>query len=273
MLSINNNLMAANTATALTSHYGRLQTSTQRLMIDSKFQAMGDEIDHIARATDFNGVKLLCTKMITWYTDEERFVVTDPGSVSNLVLPAGNTGNPVLRNITATKYIDEANPAKKISVNLTAAAGIKSSTGNLQLKSVNGTTTEYTLGDTKFSATTVNALGDANNPVFIYDHGTWSVRDDNHYDDTPNTTIPPYGEPTFSTGGQRLVASAFDPDATVYFSLDDKESGRINLQTIEDTYKKEIAGITVDTGKNTYKIDRNIVEINADTADYTATYL
>ena len=32
--------------------------STQRLMIDSEFQAMGAEIDRIARATDFNGIHL-----------------------------------------------------------------------------------------------------------------------------------------------------------------------------------------------------------------------
>ncbi len=33
--------------------------STQRLMIDSEFQAMASEINRIARATDFNGIKLL----------------------------------------------------------------------------------------------------------------------------------------------------------------------------------------------------------------------
>lgn len=33
--------------------------STQRLMIDSEFQAMASEIDRIANATDFNGIKLL----------------------------------------------------------------------------------------------------------------------------------------------------------------------------------------------------------------------
>ncbi len=33
--------------------------STQRLMIDSEFQAMGAEIERIARATDFKGIKLL----------------------------------------------------------------------------------------------------------------------------------------------------------------------------------------------------------------------
>ncbi|MDE7065642.1 MAG: choice-of-anchor L domain-containing protein, partial [Desulfovibrionaceae bacterium] len=33
--------------------------STQRLMIDSEFQAMAAEIDRIAHATDFNGIKLL----------------------------------------------------------------------------------------------------------------------------------------------------------------------------------------------------------------------
>ena len=33
--------------------------STQRLMIDSEFQAMGAEINRIARATDFNGIKLI----------------------------------------------------------------------------------------------------------------------------------------------------------------------------------------------------------------------
>jgi len=33
--------------------------STQRLMIDSEFQAMASEIERIARATDFNGIKLL----------------------------------------------------------------------------------------------------------------------------------------------------------------------------------------------------------------------
>jgi len=34
--------------------------STQRLMIDSEFQAMKKEIDRIAKATDFNNIKLLC---------------------------------------------------------------------------------------------------------------------------------------------------------------------------------------------------------------------
>ena len=33
--------------------------STQRLMIDSEFKAMAEEIDRIAKATDFNGIKLL----------------------------------------------------------------------------------------------------------------------------------------------------------------------------------------------------------------------
>ena len=33
--------------------------STQRLIIDSEFQAMATEIDRIAKATDFNGIKLL----------------------------------------------------------------------------------------------------------------------------------------------------------------------------------------------------------------------
>lgn len=137
MISINTNLMATNTANTLTKHYGRLQTSTerlssglrinsaaddaaglairemmradiaalnqgvrnvndaismiqtfdgalsvideklirmkelaeqaatgtytsdQRLMIDNEFQAMGEEINRIARATDFNGIKLI----------------------------------------------------------------------------------------------------------------------------------------------------------------------------------------------------------------------
>ncbi len=34
-------------------------TSAQRLMIDSEFKAMGDEINRIARSTDFNGIKLI----------------------------------------------------------------------------------------------------------------------------------------------------------------------------------------------------------------------
>lgn len=34
-------------------------TSTQRLILDSEFQAMASEIDRIASATDFNGIKLL----------------------------------------------------------------------------------------------------------------------------------------------------------------------------------------------------------------------
>ena len=34
-------------------------SSTQRLIIDSEFQQMASEIDRIAKATDFNGVKLL----------------------------------------------------------------------------------------------------------------------------------------------------------------------------------------------------------------------
>ncbi len=34
-------------------------TSDQRLMIDNEFQAMGEEINRIARSTDFNGIKLI----------------------------------------------------------------------------------------------------------------------------------------------------------------------------------------------------------------------
>ena len=38
--------------------------STQRLMIDSEFQAMASEIDRIANATDFNGIHLLNGNLI-----------------------------------------------------------------------------------------------------------------------------------------------------------------------------------------------------------------
>ena len=33
--------------------------SVQRMMIDSEFQQMASEIDRIANATDFNGIKLI----------------------------------------------------------------------------------------------------------------------------------------------------------------------------------------------------------------------
>ena len=45
--------------------------STQRLMIDSEFQTMGAEINRIANATDFNGIKLLDGKFFRSGQDVE----------------------------------------------------------------------------------------------------------------------------------------------------------------------------------------------------------
>ncbi len=42
-------------------------TSTQRLMIDSEYQAMASEITRIANATDFNGIKLLNGSLSSGY--------------------------------------------------------------------------------------------------------------------------------------------------------------------------------------------------------------
>lgn len=50
--------------------------STQRLMIDSEFQAMGEEIDRIANTTEFNGIKLLNYKAVPKDNLEEPYSIT-----------------------------------------------------------------------------------------------------------------------------------------------------------------------------------------------------
>lgn len=70
--------------------------STQRLMIDSEFQAMGAEINRIARSTDFNGVKLLDGAFETPATevvgpDGKTYDVAVNGSWVSI--PPGGVGN------------------------------------------------------------------------------------------------------------------------------------------------------------------------------------
>lgn len=240
--------------------------STQRLMIDSEFQAMGSEINRIANATDFNGIKLLCTKMITWYTDEDKFVVTDPGSVSDVKLPNGKNGNPVLRGINPANYIDENNPTKTISVSLTATEGTKTTGGTLQEINTVGNTTQYKLQDTEFSVAYLNSLGDASNPIIEYASANkgniskgWSIKD----------ADGAYGMVAVNPGDTQVGGVKFlGNGGSVIFRLANDKAGPVDMSDMDDN----ITAFKIDTGANTYSITRKSIEINADTPDYTASY-
>lgn len=336
MIAINHNLSAANVANTLTSHYGRLQTSTQRLssglringaaddaaglairelmradisalhqgmrnvndaismiqtfdgalsvideklirmkelaeqaatgtydstqrlMIDSEFQAMGSEIDRIANATDFNGVKLLCTKMMTWYEDVTKFRITDPGSIDNLQLPAGEKGTPVLQGANANNYVNENNPTKTISVSLTATAGTRTTNGPMTVTPTGPDSAIYGLGDTDFKFAYVDQMGNATNPVLNYNGTNWTIRDDNQ----TYTIVPNPADPS-SMGGM-----GFNPSSSVTFSLEDAAGNPVDLTNIDPN----ITNITVDTGTGEYSITRKTIEITDRTADYTASY-
>lgn len=350
MISINNNLMAADVADMLTSHYGRLSTSierlssglringaaddaaglairemmradiaalhqgvrnandaismiqtfdgalsvideklirmkelaeqaatgtynsTQRLMIDSEFQAMASEIDRIANATDFNGVKLLCTKMMTWYTDEQRFVVTNPGSVDNLQFSAANNARPTL-NINAGNYINANNPTETIRISLEAEKGTEATNppGNLNVISQNGGRTEYGLDDTDYKIAYVDALSGSANTDGLeikYSSGSnppWSITNAT----TGQSYVTAYS-PLGSTilNGEMYDMSQNPPIRTesVSFSMM-YNNNTVDLQNIDP----DIVSIEIDTKNNTYVITRNKI-IFADKPDYTASY-
>lgn len=352
MIAINHNLSAANVANTLTSHYGRLQTSTQRLssglringaaddaaglairelmradisalhqgmrnvndaismiqtfdgalsvideklirmkelaeqaatgtydstqrlMIDSEFQAMGSEIDRIANATDFNGVKLLCTKMMTWYEDVTKFRITDPGSIDNLQLPAGKTGTPVLQGANANNYVNENNPTKTISVSLTAEDSEDTNTDRLiEISSgpipgnPQGTRTEYNLADSDFTIANTDALGTVANPVITYNKATglWTMTDDSGDTFTANPINP--GDTRLRFVGQGANMAMLD------FSMTGPQ-GVVDFSTFANDYD-DIKSISIDTKNNTYTIIRETVIIDPaknNTQDYTVSY-
>ncbi len=233
--------------------------STQRLMIDSEFQAMGSEIDRIANATDFNGIKLLTAKMMTWFTDEDQFVTTNPGSVSNVQLPTGINGNPVLNGINPARYIDENNPAKTISVSLTATAGTKTVIDNLQPLPDVGNRKMYSLAGTPYTAATIDPIGASDKPVITYGNTGWSVRDANQ-----NYNVFPVNQ-----GTTLLQAMGQDPNNTsaINFSLQDM-NGDVDLGAIDPN----IVGLEVNTGTGKYTLTTKAVVITDDTTDYTASY-
>ena len=71
--------------------------STQRLMIDSEFQQMASEIDRIANATDFNGIKILDGK---YTNDSNNNIISNSESKSynkTNKLKKNNIGNSSLR--------------------------------------------------------------------------------------------------------------------------------------------------------------------------------
>jgi len=86
--------------------------SDQRLMIDSEFQAMKAEIDRIAMATDFNGVKILCNdsanKMVTY---ESSLISVGYGKTSGYVQPIFETKiiNPAALNGESAEFSIESN--------------------------------------------------------------------------------------------------------------------------------------------------------------------
>lgn len=57
--------------------------SIQRLMIDSEFQIMASEINRIARATDFNGIKLLDGKSINNEYDDIKLNIPITNTINN----------------------------------------------------------------------------------------------------------------------------------------------------------------------------------------------
>ena len=77
--------------------------STQRLIIDSEFQAMGAEIERIARATDFNGLKILdgsgiAGKAVDGRAAAARAAGAAAGSRASVVGPDGKTYSATVGN-------------------------------------------------------------------------------------------------------------------------------------------------------------------------------
>lgn len=237
--------------------------STQRLMIDSEFQAMGSEIDRIANATDFNGVKLLTAKMLTWYTNEQRFVITNSGSIDNLQFSATNNATRTLQGINPNNYVNANNPGKTISVSLTARMGTVPQNGALDITGTAGNTTTYRLGNTGFSVTNEVLNSTASKIEYTAPNG-WAMSDASHPGGFNSVTIN-------NTTGASIDGVGTGPLAAITFSMNDANSGAVDFRSFATDYP-DITSLTVDTGNNTFSITRSTVVINDTTADYTASY-
>ncbi len=238
--------------------------STQRLMIDSEFQAMGSEINRIAIATDFNGIKLLVANMETRYRDVDKFFVTDSGSSTYNNQPPG-TLSLNFSDAIAKKYINENNETARLEVRLSGIDQDYTTPNDknqmiVASTSPDGLTTEYKLGDSQYTVAYVNQTGNASNPVIKYDSETgWSCIDDNAPNGY-NQSVQAQGE-TFIALNLQMVGNVPNVSTVALTIFDNDNKANVNLENIADT---DIKSLTIDTKNGTYSITKSHVGIDTD---------
>ncbi|SHN54466.1 flagellin [Desulfovibrio litoralis] len=153
--------------------------STQRLMIDSEYQAMASEITRIANATDFNGVSLLNGNLSgvnnhdgsglvskgemkihfgTSNSSAEDYYYINMGNATASALGVGNQSNPadgghsVSTQANAQKALDAINSAIISKDNIRAALGamqnrLENTVSNLQIQAENLQAAESRISD------------------------------------------------------------------------------------------------------------------------------
>lgn len=248
--------------------------SVQRLVIDSEFQAMGEEIDRIAHATDFNGIKLLDGNITTWFADEEIFAITNGGSISNLIVNSTlNNCNILLNDIDANNYIDYKNPKNALHISLTASEYTRTITEQamstvsvVRDPELGIVSAYYILKDKPYYIVYSNSSGRPENPVFTYDGKDWLVEDDTSRQN-PDPAQQYY---TAYTTGSTLYATYTTPPRILEFYIMDMKSD--NFIPYDRMEEYGINYLQIDIRNSASSTTISHIDINNTGHGYTASY-
>lgn len=189
--------------------------STQRLIIDSEFQAMAAEIDRIARSTDFNGIKLLAGDAATGGDAEYELTATN-GAIVN----RWTSGSATQIGDWDTNGV--ANPGKlPATLNLSLTNDNVAMIGGKTLV-VNGTIQPGQSLDVRYdpdAGWTVNGFTDANTGVF---EGT-AARINGQFRDTGFKLNDP-------VSGINVTVSIYDPNGGPNY-MEGAATGRYTART------------------------------------------
>ena len=141
--------------------------STQRLIIDSEFQAMGAEIERIARATDFNGLKILdgngvAGRAADGRTATGRAAGAAAGSRASVVGPDGKTYSATVGETkVGNGAITTQNPSNVLLQGITDPVALGAGTHTITLSN----SSSITVGSTGQYKMNITYFG--NNPAFL----------------------------------------------------------------------------------------------------------
>ena len=136
--------------------------STQRLIIDSEFQAMGAEIERIARATDFNGLKILDGSGIAGKAVDGRAAGAAAGSRASVVGPDGKTYSATVGETkVGNGAITTQNPSNVLLQGITDPVALGAGTHTITLSN----SSSITVGSTGQYKMNITYFG--NNPAFL----------------------------------------------------------------------------------------------------------